>query len=50
VATGIIRTIKQAMIERQLGEMSAADMQAIRDQIRHILRIGPVIPAHGPPT
>lgn len=37
VATGIIRTVKQAMIERQLGEMPAADMQAIRDQVRHIL-------------
>ena len=37
VATGIIRTVKQAMVERQLGEMPTNDMQAIRDQMRHIL-------------
>lgn len=37
VATGIIRTIKQGMIERRLGEMPAADMQAIRDELRHVL-------------
>lgn len=37
VATGIIRTIKQAMIERQLGTMPAADMQAIQEQLRHVL-------------
>ena len=37
VATGIIRTIKQAMVERRLGEMLVADMQAIRDKVKHIL-------------
>jgi len=37
VATGIIRTVKQAMIERRLGKMPAADMQAIQEQIRHVL-------------
>ena len=37
VATGIIRTIKQAMIERRLGTMPPADMQAIQEQLRHIL-------------
>jgi len=39
VATGIIRTVKQAMIERQLGEMPAADMQAIRDQMRLVMAL-----------
>jgi len=39
LATGIIRTVKQATIERQLGEMLAADMQAIRDQISNILAL-----------
>ena len=37
VATGIIRTIKQAMIERRLGVMPPADMQAIRDKLRQVL-------------
>jgi mRNA interferase MazF len=37
VATGIIRTIKRATIERQLGKMPAGDMQAIQDKMRHIL-------------
>ena len=37
VATGIIRTIKQAMIERRLGVMPPADMQAIRDKLRPVL-------------
>jgi hypothetical protein len=33
VATGIVRTIKQTMIERRLGTMSPADMQAIQEQL-----------------
>lgn len=37
VATGIIRTIKQAMIERRLGVMSSADMQAIREKLRQVM-------------
>ncbi len=37
VATGVIRTIKQAMIERRLGVMPPADMQAIRDKLRQVL-------------
>lgn len=37
VATGIIRTIKQTMIERRLGTMPPADMQAIQEQLRHVL-------------
>jgi len=37
VATGIIRTIKQTMIERRLGVMPPADMQAIREKLRQVL-------------
>ena len=37
VATGIIRTIKQAMIEHRLGVMPPADMQAIREKLRQVL-------------
>ena len=37
VATGIVRTIKQAIIERQLGVMPAADMQSMRDKIKYVL-------------
>ena len=37
VATAIVRTIKQAMIERNLGTMPGADMRAIQDQLRLVL-------------
>lgn len=37
VATGIIRTIKQAMIDRQLGKMSLSDMQAVKDKMKQVL-------------
>lgn len=37
VATGIVRTIKQGMIERRLGAMPQADMQAIQEQLRHVM-------------
>jgi len=37
VATAIIRTIKQTMIERRLGTMPAADMQAIEEELKHVL-------------
>jgi len=37
VATGIIRTIKQTMIERRLGSMPDADMVAIKRQLQHAL-------------
>jgi hypothetical protein len=37
VATGIIRTVKQAMIECQLGVMLSADMQTIREKLRQVL-------------
>jgi mRNA interferase MazF len=37
VATGIIRTIKQTMIERRLGVMSPADMQVVQEKLRQVL-------------
>lgn len=37
VATGIIRTIKQTMIERRLGTIPPAGVQAIQEQLRHAL-------------
>jgi len=37
VATGIIRTIQQAMIERRLGVMPPADLQAIREKLRQVM-------------
>jgi len=40
VATGIIRTIKQGMIARQLGVMPKADMEAIDSGLRLILGLG----------
>ncbi len=40
VATGIIRTIKQDMIERRIGVMALEDMEAIRLQLRQVLGLG----------
>ena len=37
VATGIIRTIKQTVIERRLGVMPLADMQAVQKKLRQVL-------------
>jgi mRNA interferase MazF len=37
VATGIIRTIKQDVIARKLGAMTAPDMRAIEANLREIL-------------
>jgi len=37
VVTGIIRTIKQDMIDKKLGVMPATDMQAIENIIRTVL-------------
>jgi mRNA interferase MazF len=37
VATAIIRTIKQTMIERRLGSMPSKDMQAIEVRLREVL-------------
>lgn len=39
VATGIIRTIKQAMITRKLGAMPHADMKAIDSSLRLSLEL-----------
>ena len=38
-ATAIIRTIKQTMIERRLGTMPPADMQAIEQKLREVLAL-----------
>ena len=37
VATGIVRTVKQAMIERRVGWMPVEDMQGIQTRIRDAL-------------
>ncbi len=39
VVTGVIRTIKQSMIQRQLGSMSSRDMDAVEDNLRVILEL-----------
>lgn len=39
VATGIIRTIKQEMIYRKIGNMPSVDMQGIDDKLRRALNI-----------
>ena len=39
VATGIIRTIKQGIIDRKLGSMTLPDMAAINSQLRLILEL-----------
>ncbi|MCL5982534.1 MAG: type II toxin-antitoxin system PemK/MazF family toxin [Firmicutes bacterium] len=41
VATGIIRTIKQEMINRKLGSMPSTDMQAIEDVLQQALGFKP---------
>ncbi|MBM4460967.1 MAG: type II toxin-antitoxin system PemK/MazF family toxin [Chloroflexi bacterium] len=38
-ATGIIRTVKQSMIERRLGRLPAADLEAIRGRLRRVLSL-----------
>ena len=37
VVTGIIRTIKQSMIERQIGSVSDRDMRAVEGNLQLIL-------------
>jgi mRNA interferase MazF len=37
--TGIIRTIKQEMIVKKLGELPQADMGAVEDQLRLVLAL-----------
>ncbi len=39
VATGILRTIKQTMIDRKLGSMTKADLEAIDREIRRSLSV-----------
>jgi len=39
VATGIIRTIKQDMLNRRLGTMSQADMEVIAANLRAALSL-----------
>lgn len=39
VVTGIIRTVKDTMIERRLGSMLSADMSGVDRQLRRILGI-----------
>jgi mRNA interferase MazF len=38
-STGILRTIKQTMIERRLGTMPAKDMQLIEENLRKALSL-----------
>lgn len=35
VATAIIRTVKRSMIDRKLGRLSVADLQAVEQQLRN---------------
>jgi mRNA interferase MazF len=37
VVTGIIRTIKKAMIERRLGAISPVDLRATQEKLREVL-------------
>ncbi len=37
LVTGILRTVKQTMIERKLGSLTTADMQAVERQLRRAL-------------
>ena len=37
VATGVIRTVKQTMIERRLGLMPSAELRAIQERLRQVL-------------
>jgi mRNA interferase MazF len=37
LVTGIVRTVKQAMIERKLGSLTKADMQAVERELRRAL-------------
>ncbi len=37
LVTGIVRTVKQTMIERKLGSLTTADMQAVERQLRRAL-------------
>jgi len=39
VATGILRTVKQGMIVRQLGRMSTDDLKAVDKQLKVVLAL-----------
>lgn len=39
IATGVIRTIKQSMIDRKLGAITPSDMEAIDSKLRLILAL-----------
>jgi mRNA interferase MazF len=39
VVTGIIRTVKHAMISRRLGTVAAADLQAVKGKLREVLAL-----------
>ena len=39
VVTGILRTIKQSMIVRQLGRMSTDDLKAVDEQLKVVLAL-----------
>ena len=39
VTTGIIRTIKQSMIERKMGEVSLVDLDEIESNLTQILEL-----------
>ena len=37
LVTGIVRTVKQTMIERKLGSLTTADLQAVERELRRAL-------------
>lgn len=39
IVTGIVRTIKQDMIATRMGELPAAELQAVEDKLREILKL-----------
>jgi mRNA interferase MazF len=41
VATGILRTVKKAIIERRLGQLPADDVRAIQGQVSTVLGLEP---------
>lgn len=44
VSTGVIRTIKQGMVERRLGAMPPGDLQAIQQKLSRALALtGPAV-------
>lgn len=41
VATGVLRTVKQGMIERRLGRLSSGDLQVVRERLAVVLGLAP---------